>query len=89
MIEDRTEEQKKGRHRKGDQALVDAVGAPPANVRASGSTMFPKKNWASPVSCQGIGRKAFKVVASLQRFIQQALRFIEFTTVELIQVMPT
>ena len=58
MIEGRTEEQKKAVIEKVSQALVEATGAPIANVRVL-ITEVPKENWGiAGVSAKELGRKA-------------------------------
>src|SRR5574344_2050409 len=56
MIEGRTEEQKKAVIEKVSQALVEATGAPIANVRVL-ITEVPKENWGiAGVSAKELGR---------------------------------
>ena len=56
MIEGRTEEQKKAVIEKVSQALVEATGAPIANVRVL-ITEVPKENWGiAGVSAKDMGR---------------------------------
>ncbi len=56
MIEGRTEEQKKAVIEKVSQALVEATGAPIANVRVL-ITEVPKGNWGiAGVSAKELGR---------------------------------
>jgi len=56
MLEGRTEEQKKAVIEKVTQALVDAVGAPQANVRVWIHDV-PKENWGiAGVSAKELGR---------------------------------
>lgn len=56
MIEGRTEAQKKAVIEKVTQALVEAVGTPPANVRVWIQEV-PKENWGiAGVSAKELGR---------------------------------